>query len=169
MSRSPEANRPLTISFPPGGGLPRGGYYYAVVVLTHYVEGTEPRPPACAVSSDMRRTPYGYPRRDRWVKLTLYPAPERDWCVSGEYEGAVYAVPHPPRCSAKQPCAGKSTEYGTCPPAPEECTPKTGVLPIYVYSYPGGLPRPVDRTARIVGRFKPRFAPHTPPCCKQPH
>jgi len=31
------------------------------------------------------------------------------------------------------------------------------IRPEQPYSYPGGLPKPVDRTSRIVGRFQIHF------------
>ena len=154
----------VTISFRPEGHLPRRGYYYALAVLHDYRvggyrRGREPPPsPGCAISSDMSRTPYGYASGHRVINLTLHAAPssEARWCVRGEYIGAVYAVPHPPRCSATYRCAWRASEYGRCSEPQIEC-PYAGVLPFYVYSYPGGLPKPVDRTARVVGSFTLHF------------
>ncbi len=156
---APSPRQAVIISFAPRGHLPRGGYYYAVAVLTGYIEGTKHSPPPCAVSSDMRRTVYAYPGAHHRISLRLYPAASAagEWCQAGHYEGAVYAVPHRPRCSVAQPCAGHSTEYGSCQPAPAPCVPVSGTLPLYVYKYPGGLPKPIDRAARIVGRFDLRF------------
>jgi hypothetical protein len=157
----------VTISFRPKGDLPRRGYYYALAVLHDYSVGTygpgrEPPPtPRCAISSDMSRTPYGYASGRRVINLTLHAAPSSQarWCVPSEYIGAVYAVPHPPLrvCSATYPCAGRTSEYGRCSEPQTECRPYTGVLPFYVYSYPGGLPKPADRSARVVGSFTLHF------------
>ena len=94
--------------------------------------------------------------------------------------GAVYAVPHAPRCGSYS-CRGVSAEYGSpcwevspgqiaCgvvgakpeppkpePPEPEPPRPEPPAQPP-AYSFPGGLPKPLDRAARVVGRFKITFA-----------
>jgi hypothetical protein len=148
------AARP-TISVQPQRHLPRGSYYYAVAVLVHYRErGTsQPRAPSCAISSDMARTQYGRPQSGRPLRLTLLPAAgaEARWCANSEYQGAVYAVPHQPPCSRSYPCYGR----GSCGPLGGFCG--VVVQPVSEYSYPGGLPRPIDPSSRIVGRFSLRF------------
>ncbi len=143
--------QPVTIAFPPPGGLPHGGYYYAAAVRGPTLAGGD-----CAVSSDMARTPYGYPRARHWVTLTLYPAASTSgqWCQA-DYAAAVYAVPHPPRCDARTPCASRSGYE--CAGTPPGCV--SGVLP---FEAGGTLPKPVDRTARIVARFTLRFPQGSP-------
>jgi len=164
----------VTVSFHPRGALPRGGYYYAVIVLRHYPVTAANAVPSCATSSDMGRTVYGFPRRGRAVSLPLIASgsPGRRWCPGSRYEGAVYAVPHRPPCTASYPCYGAGAAYGACweveghrvcgvvakpePPTPEP--PGGGPPPGPAsYSYPGGLPKPIDRSARVVGRFVVRF------------
>jgi len=137
----------------PQRGLPRGSYYYAVAVLVHYPRGLgEVSPPPCAISSDMGLTQYGRPQAGRALGLTLLPAggDAGSWCANATYDGAVYAVPHPPPCDAYYPCYGR----GSCGGSPSEfCGVIANPGP---YSYPGGLPRPIDASARIVGRFQLR-------------
>ncbi len=173
----------VAITFRPRGSLPHGGYYYAVVVLTGYVGYSLQKPPPCATSSDMGQTVYGFPHRRRPVRLTLISAHSADqrWCPGGTYEGAVYAVPHKPRCSSAKPCSHKSAEYGACwevegrpvcgvvvppkPPPPEPPSktepppqePGQKQEPPTTYSYPGGLPKPIDHASRVVGRFRLSF------------
>jgi hypothetical protein len=144
--------QPVTIAFAPPRGLPRGGYYYAAAVRGPSFSGG-----ACAVSSDIARTPYGYPHKGHPVTLTLHPAPStaEEWCGSAIYSAAVYAVPHPPRCNARTPCvAGSGYECAgtSAHRACGELQPEPG----------GRLPKPIDRTARIVARFALRF-PEGPP------
>jgi hypothetical protein len=171
----------VAVSFRPPGHLPRGGYYYAVVVLVRYAGYSAGAPPPCATSSDMQSTAYGYPHPRRRVTLTLIQAASsaHRWCAGGVYEGAIYAVPHRPPCSRAYPCSGRSTGYGPCweaegrvlcgvvakpeppapkpePPAPKPEPPATKGEPPS-YSYPGGLPKPIDRSARVIGRFQLRF------------
>lgn len=143
--------QPVEIAFRPEGRLPRGGYYYAVAVLGSREPGSE----TCAVSSDMARTPYGYPHGERRITLTLYPAGGAAWCTGATYSAAVYAVPHAPRCRSTGRCAGRSAECG----GEYEPCPLKGVLPV-----PKGpsLPEPIDRSARIVARLRLRF-PAGPP------
>ncbi|HWX74041.1 MAG TPA: hypothetical protein VNZ05_01980 [Solirubrobacteraceae bacterium] len=167
----PDVRGAVAISFRPSGRLPRGGYYYAVAVLARYPGYSRAAPPPCAVSSDMRRTAYAYPRGGQYVRLTLRAASSarRRWCSGGTYDGAVYAVPHKPPCSAEYPC-GRSTALSPCwevegrrvcgvvanpEPHPREEPPRKGEMPRY--SYPGGLPAPIDRSARIIVRFELRF------------
>jgi hypothetical protein len=141
----------VAINFSPHAGLPLGGYYYAVIVLENYSHNGYGVPP-CAVSSDMHRTAYGHPHRGRAVRLTLFPAKssQNRWCAGGTYLGAVYAVPHRPPCSKAYPCYGRRACGGI---------PVCGVVirPHLPYSYPGGLPKPLDRSTRIVGRFQVHF------------
>jgi hypothetical protein len=176
------------ISFHPRARLPRGGYYYAVIVLVHYAGGSPGTPLRCATSSDMQETEYGSPLPGLPVRLTLLPAKStvNQWCAGGSYEGAIYAVPHRPPCRSSYPCYGKSTQNGACwgleghvacgvvakpepepkPPqpqpepkqTPEPGPPATNPPPTPTpYSYPGGLPKPVDHSTRVIGRFQVSF------------
>ena len=100
----PNIRHDVLVSFnaPP---LPEGGYYYAVITLEPYRHYTRQHPPPCSVSSDMQRTDYGRPDGGK-VSLALTPARSRTghWCPGGSYEGAIYAVPHPPPCEGIYPC-----------------------------------------------------------------
>jgi hypothetical protein len=183
---SPAVARPVSISFIPRATLPAGGYYYAVVVLSRYAGYSSASPPPCAVSSDMTRTVYGFAHARRRVRLTLLPArsAQRSWCAGGIYEGAVYAVPHRLRCTRAYPCSRASAQYGACweveghpvcgvvvkppeptppPPEPPKPPPPPGPPgpppPAAPYSYPGGLPKPIDRSTHVIAHFKLRFAP----------
>jgi hypothetical protein len=152
VPRQPSPTGDLRISFLPRY-LPRGGYYYAVLVLENYRDHVLGAPPTCAVSSDMDKTEYGYPTRGHRLRLTVIPARSQTdrWCIGGIYQGALYAVPHRPPCSKRYPCYGKRTCGGI---------PVCGVVPYPApapYSYPGGLPPPLDRSTRIVGRFQVSF------------
>jgi hypothetical protein len=122
------------IKFRPHGKLPPGGYYYAIVVLQHYSGAPQKTPPACAISSNMERTDYGYLHRGRPVSLTLLPAQSsaRHWCAGGTYTGAVYAVPHKPPCSYYYPCTGKSAEVSLCEKfqTPPPCVAGTVPAPV---------------------------------------
>src|SRR5579859_1924619 len=102
---SPHVGGDVAISFRPTSRLPRGGYYYAAVVLENYPGYSSASPPGCAVSSNMRQTAYGYPHGGHPVRLILLPAPSSTglWCAGGIYHGALYAVPHRPRCSGSYP------------------------------------------------------------------
>ena len=166
------------------GRLPRGGYYYAVVVLSGYAGYSASAPPPCAISSDMQDTQYGFPGARRRATLALIPAPSTAarWCAGGVYKGAIYAVPHRPRCTSAYPCRGKSGESGPCwqiegrrvcgvvavPEGTERLTPgqpqpvpppHEPAVPLAnpSYSYPGGLPKPVDGASKIVACFTLRF------------
>jgi hypothetical protein len=155
----PSVAQKLSISFQSRGHLPHGGYYYAVLVLVRYPLAPQgPATPRCAISSDMRVTQYGFPPRRGSVHLTLLraPSPEGLWCAGGTYEGGVYAVPHKLRCTHSQPCSGASAEYGPCWKIGEHTV--CGVVARPIYSYPGGLPKPIDRSSRIVARFSVTFA-----------
>jgi hypothetical protein len=155
----PSVAHDVKISFHPRGRLPHGGYYYAVLVLVHYPLAAQgPPTPRCAVSSDMHLTAYGFPPRRGSVRLTLLRAPSAEgrWCAGGTYDGAVYAVPHKPSCSRSVPCYGASAEYGPCWKLGTHTV--CGVVVRRNYSYPGGLPRPIDRSTRIVGHFSVTFA-----------
>jgi hypothetical protein len=81
-------------------------------------------------------------------------------------------VPHRPPCNGTYGCRGKSAAQGACwevegrpvcgvvaPPEkqPPAETPKAESPPPAVYSYPGGLPRPIDRSSRVVGHFQVSF------------
>lgn len=139
--------------------LPRGGYYYAILVLDRYPRyGYGSPTPPCAISSDMSIVEYGYPDRGR-VRLTVTPAKsaEGHWCSGGAYIGGVYAVPHKPPCSSAYPCYGRSTQNApACPEIEHRLLCGTPPLPL-PYSYPGGLPEPTDRTTRLIGHFKVHF------------
>jgi hypothetical protein len=157
VSPRPSSAGNVIVGFWPRGRLPSGGYYYAVIVLKEYAHHSLSAPPQCAISSDMRRTQYGYPHRGRAVSLTLTPASSttRRWCPGGTYLGAIYAVPHKPRCGGSQPCYGRSTQSGSCWEV--EGRLLCGVVAIPTYSYPGGLPKPIDHSASVVGRFRVSF------------
>lgn len=153
-------NRNVHLAFQPTGVLPAGGYYYAVLVLAPYRHYTGQNLPRCATSSDMLRTDYGYPHPGRPVRLTLTPASSSGghWCAGGTYLGGIYAVPHPPPCESRYPC--RSEPYNTPSPCWEL---KTGqrvcgeVAQPRRWSYPEGLPRPLDPDARIITRFHVSF------------
>src|ERR1017187_4601731 len=115
VARQPSVGGDVSVGFSPRGHLPNGGYFYAVIVLKEYAHHQQSAPPPCAISSDMRKTQYGYPRGDRPVHLTLTPASSTTghWCPGGTYIGAVYAVPHRPRCGGSPPCYGRSTPSGS--------------------------------------------------------
>jgi hypothetical protein len=136
--------------------LSGGGYYYAVVVLKPYRRYTRTSPPPCSTSSDMQRTDYGFPQ-DGVVTLALTPARSRTWhwCRGGSYEGAIYAVPHPPPCDRSYPCRSE--------PYKEPCA---GVRPGCVlgvvarpqqWKYPDPLPSPLASGTAVVARFSVRF------------
>jgi hypothetical protein len=134
--------------------LPSGGYYYAVAVLAPYhFHGGRPTP-SCAVSSNMKVTEYGFPPRTGALRLTLTPTPSssKAWCTGATYEGAVYAVPHKPPCNGYYRCTSGAAQ---CLPGRHVC----GIIlpPQYYPGYPGGLPKPIDGSSRIVGRFTVTF------------
>jgi hypothetical protein len=147
----------VRIGFSPRRPLPSGGYYYAVLVLDQYRGYSQKEPPPCAVSSEMKMTQYGYAHRGR-VRLTLAPAQsaEARWCQGATYAGGIYAVPHRPPCDSHYPCYGKSTQNSACWELEGGHT-VCGVAAIPLYSYPGGLPKPLDSRTRIIGHFKVRF------------
>jgi hypothetical protein len=201
----------VSIGFRARGHMPKGGYYYAVIVLEKYPHYSSEKPPQCAVSSDMEKTEYGYPHRGRTVRLTLIPvkSPANHWCSGGTYAGAIYAVPHKPPCCRHYPCYGKSALSGSCweleggrvacgvvalpkeeqaareakekaelqakekaereakQPAEPQAREKAEreareraereASERAVYSYPGGLPKPIDPSTRIVARFEVKF------------
>lgn len=157
---TPNISRPVELSFD-APSLPEGGYYYAIIVLEPYGHYTRQYAPPCSLSSDMQRTAYGYPRAGR-VSLTLAPAASHTgaWCLGGSYQGAIYAVPHPPPCEATYPCRSEPYE----PPSP--CWSLEGrqvcgvVAQPQGWAYPQGLPRPISKGARAVGWFVVRFRSH---------
>jgi hypothetical protein len=154
----PKVNEAVRVSFLPSGSLPAGGYYYAVLVLKPYRRYTAAAPPPCAVSSDMQRTAYGYPRAGHAVSLTLTrtASHRRIWCPGGTYLGAVYAVPNPPPCNAAYPCSSEYSEASPCweiSPGHKVC----GVVALRVHRYPEGLPVPLEKATRIVARFHVSF------------
>ncbi len=142
--------------------LPGGGYYYGVVVLRPYRHFTRAIQPACATSSEMRRTEYGYPPPDGRLPLTLAPAKSDTgrWCRGGSYEGAVYAVPHPPPCQGNYPCL-VSEPYE--PPAllSYEGHFRAGIVLPPTWSYPSSLPQPLASGTTIVDRFSVSFPART--------
>ncbi len=140
-----------------GRALPQGGYYYAVIVLRPYRHYTRDSPPPCSTSSDMQRTDYGWPAANGQVSLALTPARSgtHHWCRGGHYEGAVYAVPHPPPCEAKYPCDSESYKP-PCAGVGPGCVPGVVALPGR-WSYPEPLPAPLAKGTTIVGRFPVRF------------
>jgi hypothetical protein len=148
------------VSFRAGARLPPGGYYYAAIVLKPYGRYTRGHPPPCSTSSNMERADYGYPGSDGSVRLALTPSRSatRHWCRRGSYLGAIYAVPHPPPCEARYPCLSEPYE----PPSPcWEISTGHRVCGVVVrrsgYSYPAGIPAPIARDTRIVGRFNVVF------------
>jgi hypothetical protein len=156
----PSLTADVHISFQPRGRLPRGGYYYAVLVLQGYPSGAAGEAPSCAVSSDMAKTQYGFPRRGHRLRLTILPASSAagGWCSGGHYAGALYAVPHRPRCSYSSPCYGRSSQLvGPCWIVGEGRRVCGVVVRRPPYSYPGGLPRPIDASSRVVARFHVSF------------
>jgi hypothetical protein len=106
----------------------------------------------------MGKTEYGFPRPGQRLRLSVLPARSsaETWCPGGVYRGAVYAVPHRPRCSYSEPCYGRTTQVGPCWILGEGRR-VCGVVVRPTYSYPGGLPRPLDASSRIVARFTIRF------------
>jgi hypothetical protein len=159
MPTQPLISHDLHIHLRAGGRLPRGAYFYAIAVLRNYRHYSPQAPPLCAISSDMERMEYGVSHSGKAVNLTLRPAsaPEGHWCP-GTYTGAIYAVIRP-----NQLCDHKAN-----------CYRRTGKLPIRIgtssqdeqepYSYPGGLPRPVGRSTRVIGHFHVTFVTAiTPP------
>ncbi len=103
----------------------------------------------------MEKTDYGYPQPGRSVRLTLTPAKSvaGHWCRGGNYLGAVYAVPHAPPCNRAYPCRSEPYEPSPCfeiAPGRRAC----GVVARpKLYRYPDGLPAPLAKGTRIIGRF----------------
>jgi hypothetical protein len=116
VPKHPSVLRNVQVSFRPHGRLPRGGYYFAVLVLQNYERASKRSPPQCALSSDMKKTDYGYPHGRGSIRLTLAPAKsaENNWCPGGVYAGAIYAVPHKPPCNASYPCYGRQSVTSPC-------------------------------------------------------
>jgi hypothetical protein len=160
VQRSVHVRADVHVSFRAGSKLPPGGYYYGVIVLKPYRGYTREHPPPCSTSSNMQRTDYGYPASDRSVRLALTPGRSKTahWCPGGAYSGAVYAVPEAPPCESRYPCRAEPYE----PPSPcwELSTGHRvcGVVALpRIYSYPDGVPRPLAKGTRIVGRFTVSF------------
>jgi hypothetical protein len=158
VPRKPSVRENVHISFR-SGRLPRSGYYYAVIVLKPYKKYTRTALPPCSTSSNMERTDYGYPQSDRSVRLALTPARSatRHWCPGGAYSGVVYAVPHAPPCESKYPCGSEPYEPSPC----FELASGHKVCGVVVapkrYRYPDGLPAPLAKGTRVVGRFSVVF------------
>lgn len=160
VQQKPSIAGNVHISFRPTDRLPAGGYYYAVIVLRPYKHYTRTSPPPCSTSSDMLKTDYGYPHPEQPVKLALTPAKSviGHWCPGGTYNGAVYAVPQAPTCESTYPC--RSEPYK--PPSPcwelESGRKVCGkVAQRKSYTYPEGLPKPIAKGTRIIGRFQITF------------
>jgi hypothetical protein len=156
VQQKPSIASNVHISFRPIDRLPPGGYYYAVLVLKPYKHYTQNEPPPCATSSNMQRTDYGYPHPGRPVRLALTPAKSfaRHWCRGGVYSGGIYAVPYPPPCNSTYPCRSEPyKEPSPCfeiEPGHRAC----GVVAKpKLYRYPDGLPAPLAKGTRIIGRF----------------
>ena len=108
----------------------------------------------------MAVTEYRSANGGRRIGLTILPAhsSEGRWCAGGTYLGGLYAVPHPPRCSYSSPCYGRTTQLsGPCWIVGEGRRVCGVVVREPPYSYPGGLPRPIDSSSRVIGRFEVRF------------
>jgi hypothetical protein len=149
----------LHISFRSNDRLPRGGYYYAVIVLKPYKHYTKQTPPPCATSSDMERTDYSYPHPGHPVRLALTPtkSPEHHWCPSGTYIGAIYAVPEPPPCKSNYPCRSENYTPKNCFELENGRRACGIVARPKSHAYPEGLPKPLERGTRIIGHFKVTF------------
>jgi hypothetical protein len=137
--------------------LQQGGYYYAVIVLKPYRRYTRHSPPPCSTSSNMRRTDYGRPHADGAVALALTPARSTTghWCRGGAYEGAIYAVPHPPPCDSRYPCRSEPYEAPCAGVAPG-CVQGVVARP-REWAYPDPLPPALAQGTAVVGRFSVRF------------
>jgi hypothetical protein len=160
VQRKLDTRENVHIGFHSVGGLPTGGYYYAVIVLKPYKGYTRRAPPPCSTSSDMQRTDYGYPQPDGAVALALTPSASRTghWCGGGSYAGAVYAVPHAPPCESKYPCrTSEPYERSPCWELQSGHEVCGVVAPPRRYVYPEGVPEPLAQGARIVGRFSVVF------------
>ncbi len=147
------------VSFRPRTPLPAGGYYYAVIVLKPSKRYMSKSPPPCAVSSDMQKTAYGYPRPGQAVSLVLTRTASHQhvWCRGGSYIGAIYAVPNPPPCEAKYPCRSEYSEASPCFDLESGHIACGVVARPPVYAYPEGLPTPLEKGTRIIGYFRVTF------------
>jgi hypothetical protein len=160
VSPEPLVSGDLHIRVRSHSNLPPTSDYYAVVVLKDYRHYSSQAPPPCAISSDRSRTEYSVAHHGT-AHLTLSPAAsaESRWCP-GSYIGAIYTVPHSPNCNRG------------CPSARKDVLPMTGTLsrPAVLgesgegepCSYPGGLPKPIGRNARSIGRFEVEFLTSIP-------
>jgi len=142
--------------------LPKGGYYYAVIVLRPYKDYTSEHQPPCAASSNMQKTDYGYPYGGK-VVLALTPTKSHTghWCPGAIYEGAIYAVPHAPPCESSYPCRSEPYEPRE-PPSPCWNAGGQRVCGVVIavpttWRYPDSLPRPLAKGTTIVGHFVVRF------------
>jgi hypothetical protein len=160
VQQKPSVAGNIHISFHSTEHLPQGGYYYAVIVLKQYKHYTQDEPPPCATSSNMERTDYGYPHPGRPVRLALTPTKSAagHWCHGGTYSGGIYAVPYPPPCNNTYPC--RSEPYKEPSPCFEIAPGHRAcgvVAKPKLYRYPDGLPTPLAKGTRIIGRFHVSF------------
>ena len=158
---APKIRQAVDLSFD-APALPEGGYYYAVMVLESYRHYTRAHPPPCSVSSDMQRTDYGYSIAGKVsLALTQTKSKAGDWCPGGSYEGAIYAVPHPPPCESSYPCSSEPPYERPPCTDPPRCL-LTGVVAIpREWAYPDRVPNPRANGAKIVGWFVVRFRSRT--------
>jgi hypothetical protein len=169
VPRHPRVSGSFTVSFRLWEPLPSGGYYYAVVVLTKHDAKRFSRA-QCTQSSEMTDTEYGYPDAGHELHLSLSPEksepfsgePEPlDWCAEATYKGAIYAVPHAPPCTRREPCYGHTTAPECYPGEPRCYEGKHKPLygkPIMHRRKPGGLPTPRDNATRMIAYFRVHFA-----------
>jgi hypothetical protein len=155
----PSITDSVHISFRPRMPLPADGYYYGVIVLKQYRHYTRKVPPPCAVSSDMQKTAYGFPHTGQAVSLVLTRTASRRhvWCRGGSYIGAIYAVPNLPPCEAKYPCRSEYSEASPCFELESGRKACGIIVRPRVYAYPDGLPAPLEKGTRIIGRFRVTF------------
>jgi hypothetical protein len=159
VRKPPGLTGDIGVRFSPITALPSGGYYYAVVVLKPYRHFTRTAPPPCAAASDMQKTAYGYARPGQVVSLVLTRArsSRHAWCPGGDYVGAIYAVPNPPPCESRYPCASEYSELSPCWETVAGHKVCGVVAQPRAYAYPDGLPAPREKGTRIIGHFRVTF------------